>query len=81
MVQAVGGQPMGFWSLWYQFVVAVVVGDRNGCVVEVFDVGFGYAAVVVVGAGFGRLGLLTSILADGECRECIAFLQASLTLC
>jgi hypothetical protein len=52
----------------------MVDGDRNGCVMEVVDEGFGYAAVLVVGEGFGRSEFLASTPTDGEYRECIASL-------
>jgi hypothetical protein len=57
MVRVVGVQPTGFWVLWCRFAAEVVVGGRDGSVVEVAKVdgvGFGYVLVeVVVGDGFG----------------------------
>jgi hypothetical protein len=35
MVQVAGVQPVGFWGLWCQFAVGLVIGGRNGCVVDV----------------------------------------------
>jgi hypothetical protein len=71
---------VGFWGPRCQFAVGVVVGGRNGCVVEMVDEEFEYAAAVVVGEGFDRAELRTFAPADGECRECIASLRASLGL-
>jgi hypothetical protein len=76
MVRVVGVQPMGFWVLWCRFAAEVVVGGRDGSVVEVAEVdgvGFGYVLVeVVVGDGFGRSGGLCAFApVDGECRGCI----------
>jgi hypothetical protein len=66
---------MGFWGQWCQFVEEVVVGGRNGCVVEVVGVvgeGFGYALVVVevVDEGSDRAEPRAYALADEEYQWC-----------
>jgi hypothetical protein len=77
MARDVGAQPMGFWGLWYQYAAGVVVGGRNGCVVDVVravDEGFGYvaAAVEAVDEGFDRAELHAYVTTDEEYQECIA---------
>jgi hypothetical protein len=42
---------MGFWDLWCQFIVEVVVGGKDASVVAVVVVVFDYAVVVGVGVG------------------------------
>jgi hypothetical protein len=73
MLRGVGAQPMGFWGLWCQFVVGVVVDGRNGCaVVEVVaGEGFGYVVELVVGEGFDPMELPVFAPADGDHRGCI----------
>jgi hypothetical protein len=54
------------WCLWCRFAAEVVVGGRNGFVVEVAEVdgvGFGYVGVkVVVVDGFGLAGFMPLLL-------------------
>jgi hypothetical protein len=63
----------------------VVVGGRNGCVVEVVGAvgeGFGYALVVVeaVGGGSDRVELHAYAHANEEYQECTTSLRTSLGL-
>jgi hypothetical protein len=74
---------MGFWDLWCQFAVGVVVVGRNDYAVEVVGVvvaeGFGYVVVMAVVDGFGyAVEPRALVLADGEYRGCIASMRASL---
>jgi hypothetical protein len=71
MVRVVRVRPAGFWGVWCRFAAEVVVGGRDGSVVEDVEVdgaGFGYVVVEVVASdGFGRVGLYASAPIDREC--------------
>jgi hypothetical protein len=78
MVRVVGVRLMGFWDMWCRFVAKVVVGGRDGCVVEVVGGGSDYA--VAVGGwcwaddGYDREWLHVSALIDEGYRQYTAAL-------
>jgi hypothetical protein len=88
MAQVLSVRPIGVWGLWCRPAAGVVAVGRNDYAVEVVGVVderlgfvvvmevvevFGYAVVMVVVEGFGyEVELHALVLADRECRGCIA---------